>query len=98
VGQEVVTRIEHRGTARRRVVLVDGDAPLPPTGTSITAGEQQIGSLMSSFDGNGLATVRLDRAKEAIDAGVPVMAAGTVLTLTLPGWARFGWPKTGTAD
>ena len=98
VGQEVVTRIEHRGTARRRVVVVRGTGPLPMPGTAITAGEQQIGTLMSSFDGAGLATVRLDRAKEAIDAGVPVTAAGTVLALALPGWAQFGWPETGNVD
>ena len=30
VGQEVVSRMEHRGTARKRVVPVEGDAPLQP--------------------------------------------------------------------
>ena len=33
VGQEVVSRMEHRGTARKRIVPVEGDAPLPASGT-----------------------------------------------------------------
>ena len=38
VGQEVVSRMQHRGAARKRVVVVEGDAPLP-TGAEITAGQ-----------------------------------------------------------
>ena len=29
VGQEVVSRMEHRGTARKRIVGVEGEGPLP---------------------------------------------------------------------
>ena len=32
VGQEVVSRMKHRGTARRRVVTVSAEGPLPATG------------------------------------------------------------------
>ena len=98
VGQEVVSRMEHRGTARRRVVIARGAAPLPPVGAPLAASEQPIGTLMSSVDGTGLALVRLDRAREAMDAGVPVTAGGTPVTLALPDWARFGWPPAGRQD
>ncbi|MGD9738883.1 MAG: folate-binding protein YgfZ [Bauldia sp.] len=92
-GQEIVSRMEHRGTARRRIVKVRAAEALPPTGTPILAGEIEIGRLGSTLENTGLAMVRLDRAREALDAGVAVTAAGLSLDLTIPDWARFGWPK-----
>ena len=92
VGQEVVSRMEHRGTARRRFVIATGLSPMPAPGTAVTAGGKAIGALGSSANGNGLALVRLDRAKEAIDKGIAIMAGDAALTLTLPAWARYGWP------
>lgn len=91
VGQEVVSRMEHRGTARRRVVVARGDG-LAAAGTAITAGGKPVGTLGSSADGTGLALVRLDRAREAMDAGVPLMAAGAPIEMTIPAWAGFDWP------
>jgi tRNA-modifying protein YgfZ len=98
VGQEVVSRMEHRGTARRRFVLANASTALPAIGTPITAGEKAIGTLGSSTGGTGLALVRLDRAKDAMDHGVPITAGGVGLTLTLPPWAKFGWPATVAAE
>jgi tRNA-modifying protein YgfZ len=94
IGQEVVSRMQHRGTARRRIVQLAADGPLPPPGTEIKAGERPIGTLASNVDRTGLALVRLDRAKEAIDAGTPLMAGATTIALSLPKWASFGWPAT----
>ncbi len=93
VGQEVVSRMQHRGTARRRVLIAEGAAPLPAPGTEITAGGRAIGALGSVDGRRGLAIARIDRAKDAMDAGVPVEAGGVALTLSIPGWARFGWPE-----
>jgi tRNA-modifying protein YgfZ len=98
VGQEVVSRMEHRGTARRRFVLAAGSGPLPAPGTPIVAGERALGTLGSSADQNAVALVRLDRAKEAVDSGNVISAAGVPLTLTIPPWAKFTWPATVAAD
>jgi len=98
IGQEVVSRMEHRGTARRRFVLALGEGPLPARGTPVNAGERAIGTMGSSAGGNALALVRLDRAKEAADAGYDLTADTTALELKLPGWAKFGWPATVAAD
>lgn len=92
VGQEVVSRMEHRGTARTRVapVLLDG---LPPQiGTAVTAGERTVGRMGSSAEGRGLALLRLDRAEEARAAGVPLIAGAAMLTPEKPAWARFAFP------
>jgi folate-binding protein YgfZ len=95
VGQEVVSRMEHRGTARRRLIRVEASAPVAP-GTAITAGERPIGTIGSATDGSAIAMVRLDRAREAMDAGTGFRAGTTAVALMLPDWARFGWP-TGAA-
>jgi folate-binding protein YgfZ len=98
IGQEVVSRMEHRGTARRRFVIATAKDALPAVGTPVLAGDRPIGTLGTSGDGNGLALVRLDRAREAMAAGTPITAGGVALTLTLPPWARFGWPAEATAS
>ena len=40
VGQEVVSRMEHRGTARSRILPVTLDGPAPAKGTAIQAGDK----------------------------------------------------------
>jgi folate-binding protein YgfZ len=91
IGQEVVSRMEHRGTARRRFVLMHGEA-LPPAGGELVAGGKPIGTAGSSAGATGLALVRLDRAREAMDAGTPILSGGLPVRLSLPPWARFTWP------
>ncbi|TPQ48538.1 folate-binding protein [Prosthecomicrobium hirschii] len=92
VGQEVVSRMKHRGTARRRIVQVEGDRALPPAGTEIVAGGKTAGTLGAHAGTAGLALLRIDRVREAIDAGQPVTAGDTSLAVALPGYARFTWP------
>src|SRR5690606_16363528 len=67
VGQEVVSRMQHRGTARRRVLIVHGQAALPAGGAEITAGGRALGALGSVSGKDGLAIVRIDRVKDAMD-------------------------------
>ncbi len=93
VGQEVVSRMEHRGSARTRTVPVryDGAAP-PPAGTAITAGGRQIGAMGSAAAGRGLALLRLDRMAEVISRGEPLLAGGVAIRPNKPDWARFDLP------
>jgi folate-binding protein YgfZ len=98
VGQEIVSRMQHRGTARRRFILVRSDSALPSAGTPVNAGATAIGTMGSSSGSTGLALIRLDRARAAIDAGTPVTAGTAGLTLALPEWATFGWPAVVAAD
>jgi folate-binding protein YgfZ len=94
VGQEVVSRMEHRGTARKRIVGVEGEGPLPASGTEITAGGNPIGTLGSTSGVSGLALLRLDRAEEAKAAGLPLRAGDVTVALRIPSWARFKTPAT----
>ena len=92
VGQEVVSRMEHRGTARKRIVGVEGEGPLPASGTEITAGGKPIGTLGSVGGASGLALLRLDRAEEAKAAGLPLRAGDVTVAVRIPAWARFKTP------
>jgi len=91
VGQEVVSRVEHRGSARRRIVPVAYELA-PATGQPVMAGEKDVGTLMSAAKGRGLAFVRLDRVADALAAGTPLLCGNLPVQLVKPDWARFPWP------
>jgi folate-binding protein YgfZ len=84
VGQEVVSRMQHRGTARTRTVRVIVDGFAPEAGIAIAAGDKALGTMGSSADGNGLALIRIDRAADALEAGTPLTAGGITLRLADP--------------
>ncbi|TAK47171.1 MAG: folate-binding protein [Xanthobacteraceae bacterium] len=81
IGQEVVSRMQHRGTARTRIVAVQIEGPAPEPGAAITAGTREIGTMGSSAHGLGLALMRLDRAAEAAERGEGLSAGGVALRL-----------------
>ena len=92
IGQEVVSRVEHRGIARRRIVPVAYDGFAPEAGMEVMAGDRNVGTLGSSAGGRGLAMLRLDRAEDAVAAGTPLTAGGLPLRIVKPEWARFVFP------
>ncbi len=89
VGQEVVSRMRHRGTARKRTIHIAADGALPERGTDVLAGERPIGAMGSSIGGQGIAMIRLDRAGKAMAAGTPITCGGLPVTLRVPAWADF---------
>jgi len=94
VGQELVSRMEHRGLARKRIVPVEGETELPPSGTPVMAAGVAIGTLGSSSGVSGLALIRLDRAEEALAKGGTLKAGEVSITLRQPEFARFSVPVT----
>jgi tRNA-modifying protein YgfZ len=84
VGQEVVSRMQHRGTARTRTVRLLLDGPAPEIGSAILAGEKSVGTMGSAADGHALALMRIDRAGEALEAGTPLTAGGLSIRITEP--------------
>lgn len=92
VGQEVVSRMEHRGTARTRAVPVRYDGPAPEAGAAIVAGDRQIGTMGSSAGGRGVALLRLDRVADAMSRGETLIGGGVPLHIVKPNWARFRFP------
>jgi hypothetical protein len=92
VGQEVVSRMEHRGTARNRVVPVTYREFAAEDGAPVMAGDKTVGTMGSSARGRGLALLRLDRVADAQAAGTPLTAGGIEVFPVKPPWARFAWP------
>ncbi len=92
VGQEVVSRMKHRGTARRRPVIVSGiDAP---AGSAVVAGGREAGTIGQVVDGQAVAILRLDRISDAGAATVD----GKPVSLELPVWASYAFGEAGGED
>jgi len=92
VGQEVVSRVEHRARARSRVVPIVYEEFAPSSGLPVMAGGKQVGTLGSTAKGRGLALLRLDRVEDALTAGMPLQAGGIAIRAVKPAWAKFDWP------
>ena len=89
VGQEVVSRMQHRTTVRKRVVTVVADAALPTEPVPIAIGTVEIGRLGSVAGLRGLALVRIDRVAEANRDGIPLTAGGVTVRAEVPAFATF---------
>src|SRR4051812_43348883 len=84
VGQEVVSRMQHRGTARTRTVRITLEDYSPEPGTAILAGDKPVGTMGSTAGRNGLALVRIDRAADALAAGTKLTSGGLAIRVTEP--------------
>ncbi|MCQ8241275.1 YgfZ/GcvT domain-containing protein [Rhizosaccharibacter radicis] len=85
MGQELTARTRYRGLLKRRLVPVTGaDGTLPVPGTALlTMDGLDAGTMRSSRDGLGLATVKLDRLRQ------PLTAEGLAVTVRVPDWMRL---------
>src|SRR4029079_19039676 len=89
VGQEVVSRMEHRGTARNRIVPIAASDFAPDAGVPVMAGDKQVGITGSHAGRSGLAMLRLDRVADARAAGIALTAGGVAIEAQKPAWATF---------
>jgi folate-binding protein YgfZ len=93
VGQEVVSRMQHRGTARTRIVpAVYEGGFAAELGVDVMAGEKVLGKTGTGTEGRGLVMIRLDRAADALNAGETIRAGGIPVRLEKPSWVRFPFP------
>jgi len=85
VGQELTARMKHRGTARKRLLLIESqDGTLPEPGTDVSAAGRSLGEIASSDGTRGFALVRLDRLDEVPDA--PIESGGMRVRLVKQSW------------
>ncbi|MCQ2004759.1 YgfZ/GcvT domain-containing protein [Rhizobium sp. NRK18] len=97
VGQEVVSRMQHRGTARRRPAIVTAESGSLSPDTPLTAAGKPVGTIGSVSGSSAIAIVRIDRVGVALAAGTPILAGDTPVTLALPQWSGLSFP-TDAAD
>lgn len=84
VGQEVVSRMQHKTDIRKRFAPVKIDGPAPEPGTQIYADGKKAGVVGSSQTDRGIALLRMDRIENA----KKIMAGDAVLTPVQPEWAK----------
>jgi tRNA-modifying protein YgfZ len=95
IGQEVVSRMQHRGTARDRLVQLRFEGGFNiMEGAAVMAGDKHLGQTGTAAGGIGIALIRLDRAAEAISAGIPITAGGLPCDVMKPDWWTASWPIT----
>jgi tRNA-modifying protein YgfZ len=92
IGQEVVSRMEHRGGARTRVVPIAYEHGAPLGGVEVKIGERAAGFLGSTANGRGLAKIRLDRVEEGLALNEKLSAGNIPIRLVKPDWAKFPFP------
>lgn len=63
IGQELTSRMKHRATARKRILMAEAQSDLPQ-GAPLTKGGAEIGEILSSYGPRAFALVRLDRLEE----------------------------------
>ena len=81
--------MQHRGTAKKRVVKVSANSDLPASGTEIRADGKPAGFLGTVSDAKGLALLRLDRVSKASE----VTTNDIPLVCSIPDWVSFSWPE-----
>jgi hypothetical protein len=94
VGQEVVSRMEHRGSGGRTRLIqlaIEGGYTIAE-GSEVTAGDKPLGTVGTGAEGLNLARIRMDRLADAIAAGTPVLAGGLPATAVRPAWWAGAWP------
>lgn len=89
VGQEVVSKMHHKATLRKRFAIVQGEQNLPRQGSEIKGGESLIGVLGSVSGKQALSLIRLDRAQKAVEKGNRFEVDGTPVKLVKPVWADY---------
>jgi folate-binding protein YgfZ len=85
VGQEVVSRMKRRGTARRRTLKATL-AVDTPVQSPVLAGGFEIGTLTSVAGNIGLARIRIDRLAEAQAKGETITTGGAPAAFDSPPW------------
>ncbi|EJF90638.1 YgfZ/GcvT domain-containing protein [Bartonella tamiae] len=92
IGQEVVSRMHHRSTARKRTLIAESSRDIPSFATIEAAGKP-IGKIGTTLGQKALALVRIDRVKTAIDSQTPLQVNGMTLTLTIAPNMHYDFPK-----
>lgn len=85
IGQEVVSRMKRRGTARRRTLKARVAGPITAP-AAILASDFEIGMLTSISGGDALARVRIDRLRDARARGETITADGLPVAFDDPYW------------
>ncbi|MFT6580113.1 MAG: CAF17-like 4Fe-4S cluster assembly/insertion protein YgfZ [Alphaproteobacteria bacterium] len=88
MGQELTARTKYRGLVKKRLlpIRIEGDAP--KNGAPILDGAREIGEIRSTFNGLGMAIIRLDALEKAPESRT-LQSDGATITPWKPDWIRL---------
>ena len=89
IGQETTSRTKRRGSVRRRILPIVFPGPAAEPGTTITAGEAEVGTVLSGAQDRALASIRLDRWQKAKEAGDLIKANDMTISIEVPDWLEL---------
>ncbi|WP_208435207.1 YgfZ/GcvT domain-containing protein [Bartonella phoceensis] len=92
IGQEIVSRMHHRRTIRRRILLVKSQHELIP-GSSVEAGTKVLGHLKTCAANEALALMRIDHVKDAMDNNIPFTVKNVPVTINIAENMNFTFPE-----
>ncbi len=94
VGQEIVSRMHHKGIAKTRIAVVEAASEIREPNAVILAGDKPVGRLGSADGTHGIAMVRLDRIEEAARQGLGLTIGNIDVTVRQPPWASYRLPSS----
>lgn len=97
IGQEVISRMHHRKSARRRILIARTETDFGDT-TDLIANEKPVGTLGTKVGQSALALCRIDRVKDAMDNGDEIKAGDARVELSLPPSVSYSWPSESDKD
>lgn len=83
MGQELTARTKYRGLIKRRLAPVAVEGPLPPSGSPVFRGDQEVGTMRSGRGNLGIASLRLDALGGVLRCGE------ATLTVRVPSWMHL---------
>jgi hypothetical protein len=86
IGQEVVARMKHKTTLKKRLLPITSEDGDLVAGSDLSAGGSKAGTIISSTGKSGLALIRLEEWHKAIAENIPVSAQGTTININVPEW------------
>ena len=89
MGQELTARTHYRGLVKKRLMPVRVEGSLPASGTKIMLGYVKAGEMRTGQGELGLALIRLDQLKAAIDTDSAMSTDEAILHPEKPDWADF---------
>ncbi|MBY7649476.1 MAG: folate-binding protein [Candidatus Liberibacter europaeus] len=86
IGQEVVSRIQHRHSIRKRSIIIKGDKDLPNGNLPLIVNNKKIGTLGIVMENKAIAISRIDKLEEAMKLNLPITVNDIEIVPIFPSW------------
>ncbi len=78
--------MRYRGLVKKRLLPVEIEGDVPDIGTPVTFAGADAGEMRTGMGDQGIALLRLEQVRAAVQAGKPLMAGESKITPKHPPW------------